>query len=168
MPGYPVRIHAPEPPRPPGMPKIKRITAYGDRAQQVFPEPPRSYPQSRLEWICFWWLTAKRHLVHNVDFFTQTAISAPGLQQTPFTRVDFVFFPRVSRPGNRGLCWDPITLFTHPDPSHDKLKRAILAAQGYQLIFIDGVDLEPNPERVLALAIRGIDVSTRSQSSFGR
>lgn len=170
----PRQAHAPAPPRPPGMADLGRRPTYTRRSLQSFPDPPPRYPQSRLEWICYWWLTTKRHLRHNLDFFTQMALNAPGLQVTPFTRVDFAIvagkgtYLGQAGKGQRGICWDPITPFTHPAPSHDKLKRAILATQGWQLIFIEGTDLEPNPERVLILALRGVDVSSRARGSYGR
>lgn len=156
------------------MADLGRRPTYTRQSLQAFPDPPPSYGQSRLEWITLWWLTRRKHLRQNIDFFTQIALNAPGLQVTPFTRVDFAIvsgsgtYLGEAGPTQRGICLDPLSVFTHPNPAHDKLKRAILAGQGWQLIFIDGEDLEPDPDRVLSLALRGIDVSSRAEGGYRR
>lgn len=146
-----------------GIPRA-RLTQESFRA---YPDPPPGWRGPLTEWACYWWLTTVKKARVNIDFFYQEATTFVYFARG-FQRVDFIILggprgPASPPAGYRAIAWDPITPFTHRNASEDRLKRAVLASQGIWLVWIDGSALETNPNGVLSLAIKGIDVSMRGR-----
>lgn len=135
---------------------------------QPYPNPPAWWQGPIGEWILWWYFTVIKKWQPNKDFYYQAPVFAPFLfSSRDFTRVDFlVDFGPQSAAGQLGrykaLALDPITPFTHPDPSFDRRRRDELEAAGYLLIFLEGSMLATNPRDVIEKALRGQDVSSRN------
>lgn len=145
----------------------KREQGVTEISLKPYPDPPPGFRGPLTEWVCYWWLGTFKRFRKDKDWYYQVALPALGVfASRDFTRVDFVLPVGADHPASatgeyRAVCWDPITPFTHPDPSMDRLKRAALAVNGYQLIWIDGATLEASPFDVLEKALRGVDISSR-------
>lgn len=113
-------------------------------------------------------LTFRRKFREGVDFLYQVAIPAPGLVRSRgFNRADFWILPsgKNGSPGgafSRGIVINPYSEFTHPNPSKDRLERAILARAGFLEVYIAEPSLLADPSYYVGLALRGIDVSDRN------
>jgi hypothetical protein len=150
---------------------VKRSSREGPQ-NRPWLTPPASWPGPQTEWACYWYLSVRgiepgrRKLKLNIDYLYQGGLAAPGLfANKPFTRGDFVIFNYGK--GRRGVVLDPITPFTHPTPWLDLRKRAILALQGWQVIFVDAERLTAFPGTVIEQALRGIDESRLGRALGG-
>jgi len=146
-------------------PKVNRIT---QESFQPFPPPSgKMIGRPITEWAIYDDLTRRRGFREGQDFLYQVAIPAPGLLRSRgFTRSDFWLLPhgRAGSPGGafaRGIILNPYSVWTHPNPSKDRLERAILAAALYLEIYLEETALLADPHYLVGLALRGIDVSGR-------
>ncbi len=181
MPKAPSKPRAPSRPKSPSRGTEGRLppTPQGaDVRLQATPVAPPQWPGSDLEWITWSELVRRGHkiygrpqvqgqtLIHfEADWDWQPALPVAGLNVSgKGFRADFVStaWGRVPAITNypRGIVLDPRNNFTHPDPGRDRMHRAILASNGYRLIFLDDGDLRSRPREVIGLALRGIDVSS--------
>lgn len=133
------------------------------RVVQPWMHMPTTWRTSQLEWVVFWYLTRRRAMRLNRDFFYQMAVNAPGLFVSRlFTRSDFVIPTRGrNASARRGIILDPVTPFTHPRGWFDARRRSILALFGWRLVFLEGSHLNRDPRWVIELALRGVDVSSK-------
>lgn len=162
----------------------KQLRARFDDLTRPYPPPPtgwsdpwRSYylphPWSGplTEWVTWWYLVKRKHMLPGRDFYYQMATPAPGLFiNKPFTRNDFVIpCPNqfVRGPGAlRALVLDPMSPFTHPFAWFDKQKRDTMAMEGILYIYLEQNTLLLSPAYVIEKALRGIDVSSRGGRLF--
>lgn len=162
----------------PPAPKLAKPLATSELVR-AYPVPPPQWTQSELEWICWWALVERgfkifgrpdvrgRTLVYEeADAIYQPAIPVAGLNVVKdFFRADFLIVPgrRGPTPGPpyaRGVIFDPLTPWTHPDPGKDRLHRSLLAQAGYLLVFFDGAQLQQRPKQLVAAALTGADDSS--------
>lgn len=106
---------------------------------------------SVLEFICYEWLTKRKKMKPDVDFFYQSPMFG-GRTIAGGTVVDF-YFPA------RDLAWNPAGLqfhYTSPsDRAKDTLVKAMLAGRGILLIYLYEDDLMQRPEYTMEHALRG-------------
>lgn len=165
-------------PKLPGIPRgtgRQNSTLYFPRASKITQNEFTAYPPPSgkmigrpiTEWVVYDDLTRRRNFREGEDFLYQVALPVAGLLRSRgFTRADFWILPRGKNgsPGgafSRGIIINPISFFTHPNPSQDRMERAILAASQFLEVFIDEGPLLADPHYMVGLALRGIDVSSR-------
>lgn len=169
-----------------GLPSVPELaggpprTRYKLQPELPYPPPPPGFLHSMEEWVTLYYLTTARltfcgernlkrvgpgqEPVRGETFFFQVNVPVLGVfAQTEATRIDFLL-PGFGSAGYEGLCLDPITPFTHPDPALDLLKRAVLATQAnLQLIWLDGASLLAGDFQVIEDALHGADQSSRAR-----
>ena len=146
-------------------PKVDRIT---QESFQPYPPPSgKMIGRPITEWVVYDDLTRRRNFREGYDFLYQVAIPAPGLLRSRgFNRADFWILPsgRNGSPGGafaRGLILNPYSTFTHPEPSKDRLERAILASALFLEIYLEETALLASPHYLVGMALRGVDLSGR-------
>lgn len=170
-----VRRKAIQLPKVPGLPRrssggllhLPRADKLTQESFTPYRQPPAGWRGPLTEWVVYDDLTFRRQFREGQDFLYQVAIPAPGLLRSRgFNRADFWILPngKNGSPGgafSRGIVINPVSFFTHPNPSHDRLERAILARAEFLEVFIDEAPLLSDPHYMVGLALRGIDVSSR-------
>lgn len=163
----------------PKAPKIAEGQAVSD-ALLATPETPPQWTQSQLEWVVWYDLTVRRgwkifgrpnvrgrtEIYEEADAVYQPALPVPQLNISgKGFRADFWIIPGKKGPSpgppfSRGLVFDPVTLWTHPDAGKDRMRRSLLAKAGYQLIWFDGAQLQARPHELITAALFGSDDSS--------
>ncbi|HEX6537483.1 MAG TPA: hypothetical protein VF041_23075 [Gemmatimonadaceae bacterium] len=167
------RIDLPRMPRQPAAPKgppKARPTNLSEESQRPFPEKPAWFSGPVTEWAVYYDLIEVRHFKLNQDVYYQAHLFAPELYASrDFFRADFVLpYGRGRALGPSGghyhaIVFDPESVYTHPDPGMDLLRRAILDGQGYLLILMDMEPLLRDPHYVVGKGLEGIDISIRGR-----
>lgn len=182
-------IRLPSAPRPPSAPRGPRqpsglppLAPTPEPAQVVVPPYDPQPPQwvgSNLEWIVWsdlvkrgWKIFGRQRVkgqtsnLAEADCIYQEAIPAPGLNiDKGFFRGDFHPIPGKRGPGPpvgypNGIVLDPVTDWTHRNAGEDRLRRGILAQNGYLLVWLEGRALEVRPHDLITAALNGSDDSS--------
>ena len=162
-----------------------RLRRFGQRGRTLPGAPRQQFaaPRSRkpwepknprftgpiTEWIVMWYFTRVKGWTLGNEFFYQGPIPTTIFFSKGFTRGDFIIpfagahIRNYGHTAFRAVVLDPITWFTHPHPWFDQQRRADIAREGYQLIFLEARDLEKmvytDPNNVIELGLRGRDIS---------
>lgn len=176
-------------PKLPQLPAAPRVAAYTGltrvprqrrtaESQRPYPPPPDGYLYSLGEWVVEFYLTRIKGLkkvgqdndeyttaavIPGRSFFRQVSIAALGIFiNTDETRIDFLI-PQGPGGVTRAIALDPISAFTHPNPTLDLLKRTVLwQQQRIALIWLDDERLIAGDFTVIDDALRGVDQSSRA------
>jgi hypothetical protein len=150
----------------PGVPAAPRVEGITGRFLQPYPDPPPGFVGPRTEWVVYENLVFKRKFVEGVDFDRQVALSASGINSKGFNRADFAVWATGKNGAaggvyTRAIVLNPISFYTHRSRAKDIFERAVLAAAGFGVMYLQDTDLYTRPNYVISLGLRGIDISSR-------